>query len=51
LPLAEVTNLLQAYPAKLMNAYPVSPDIESPKADGKQLLEAVGMGLGGLKDF
>jgi len=42
LPLDEVTSLLQAYPAELMNAYPVSPDIKNPKADGEQLLEAVG---------
>jgi putative SOS response-associated peptidase YedK len=42
LPLDEVTILLQAYPAELMNAYPASPEIKNPKAEGKQLLEAVG---------
>jgi hypothetical protein len=28
--------------AEFMNAYPVSPEIKSPKTDGKQLVDAVG---------
>ena len=42
LALADVTRYLQPYPAKLMNAYPISIDIKNPKAEGRQLLEPVG---------
>ncbi len=35
LPLADVTKLLTPYPAGLMNAYPISPEIKNPEADDK----------------
>jgi putative SOS response-associated peptidase YedK len=42
MPLGEVTAMLEPYPAKEMNAYPIAPAIKSPRANGVQLLEPVG---------
>lgn len=42
LELGEVTDMLKPYPAHLMNAYPISADIKSPKANGIELLQPVG---------
>lgn len=42
LPLNEVSNLLRPYPAQLMNAYPISPAIKNPRAQGMELLEPIG---------
>lgn len=41
-PLAEVTSLLRPYPAEELNAYPISPEIKSPKAKDLSLLQPVG---------
>jgi putative SOS response-associated peptidase YedK len=40
--LSQITKLLEPYPANLMNAYPVSPEIKSPKNNYKELLTPVG---------
>ena len=37
-PIEEVTALLNPYPSKLMNAYPISADIKNPRAEGVELL-------------
>ena len=42
LPLADVTRMLKPYPAELMNAFPISPDIKNPGAEGKNLILPVG---------
>ncbi len=42
LPLQDVTQLLQPFPGSEMNAYPVSPALKSPKANGTGLLKPVG---------
>ena len=42
LPLGEVTDLLQPYPAEELNAYPISPRIKSPKIKDPFLLEPMG---------
>ena len=42
LSLAEATSLLDPYPAKKMNAYPISPAIKNPRANGVDLLEPIG---------
>ncbi len=42
LPLADVTRMLKPYPAELMNAFPISPDIKNPRAEGKDLILPVG---------
>jgi putative SOS response-associated peptidase YedK len=42
LPLEDVTSLLQPYPGNEMNAYPVSPAVKSPKANGLELLKPLG---------
>ena len=40
--LDSVTQLLKPYPATLMNAYPISPAIKSPSAEGPELLKPTG---------
>jgi putative SOS response-associated peptidase YedK len=40
--LGEITSLLKPYPARLMNAYPISPAIKSPRATGLDLLQPIG---------
>ena len=40
--LGEITELLKPYPAAKMNAYPISPTIKSPRAEGIELLEPIG---------
>ncbi len=42
LPLNEVVDMLRPYPAKYMNAYPISPAIKPPKANGIDLLKPIG---------
>ena len=42
LPLADATSLLKPYPGELLNAYPVSKSIKSPKVNGVELLEPIG---------
>lgn len=42
LPLNDVTAMLEPYPAEELNAYPISPEIKSPKANGIALLEPIG---------
>jgi putative SOS response-associated peptidase YedK len=42
LSLADATGMLQPYPAKAMNAYPISAAIKNPKASGIPLLEPIG---------
>jgi len=42
LPLSDITALLKPFDASLMNAYPISPLIKSPKADGADLIEPIG---------
>ena len=41
-PLADITKLLHPYDAELMNAYPISSDVKSPKAEGKGLISPLG---------
>jgi len=41
-PLSEITKMLQPFPAHKMNAYPISPEIRSPKTNSKDLIEPVG---------
>lgn len=45
IPLTDVTSLLQPFPSEKMNAYPVSPDIKNPRADGAQLIKPLGQRL------
>ena len=45
LPLADITGMLRPYPANLMNAYPISPAIKNPRANGPELLKPVGQRL------
>lgn len=45
LPLADVTRMLEPYPADLMNAYPINPAIRNPKAEGKELIRPTGQRL------
>ncbi len=41
-PLSEITDMLYAFEADLMNAYRISPDIKSPQSKGKELLNPIG---------
>lgn len=41
-PLGEVTSLLHPYPDEELNAYPISPAIKSPRANGTDLLQPTG---------
>lgn len=41
-PLAEVTDLLAPWPSAQMNAYPISPAIKRPSAQGLDLLQPIG---------
>ncbi|MBT3207121.1 MAG: SOS response-associated peptidase [Bacteroidetes bacterium] len=41
-PLSDIIRLLRAYPSELMNAYPITPTIKNPKAEGKILIEPIG---------
>lgn len=43
--LSEVTALLKPYPGEYLNAYPISPDIKKPTADGIDLLRPIGQRL------
>lgn len=40
--LNEITSMLHPYPAKEMNAYPISPEIKSPRSQGMHLLQPIG---------
>lgn len=42
LPLTDVTALLEPYPAELMNAYPIGPEIKNPQLDNKDLIAPTG---------
>ncbi len=42
LPLSEVSSMLKPFPARKMNAYPVSTEVKNPKHDGLELLKPVG---------
>lgn len=42
LPLGDVTSLLKPYPDDAMNAYPISPEIKNPRANGMDLLQPIG---------
>ena len=41
-PLSQITRLLEQYPVEEMNAYPISPEIKSPKNNYKELLDPIG---------
>ena len=41
-PLTDITRMLKALPAESMNAYPITSDIKSPKAEGRELIEPQG---------
>ncbi|MFK7757788.1 MAG: SOS response-associated peptidase, partial [Flavobacteriales bacterium] len=41
-PLGEITSLLKPYPDEMLNAYPISPAIKSPRANGTELLQPTG---------
>ena len=43
--LSHITQLLRQYPAKYMNAYPISLNIKSPKNNFKELLHPLGDGI------
>jgi len=45
IPLADAISMLHPYNPELMNAYPVSPSIKSPKNDSKELVEPIGQTL------
>lgn len=42
LPLADVTRMLEPFPADMMNAYPVNPAIRNPRAEGSELIKPIG---------
>lgn len=42
LQLTDVTALLRPYPAELMNAYPISPEIKTPGNNRKELIQPIG---------
>lgn len=42
LSLGDATSLLKPFPSKAMNAYPISPNIKSPRANGVELLQPIG---------
>lgn len=44
-PLGDITALLRPYPADELNAYPISPAIKNPKAEGLELLLPTGQRL------
>jgi putative SOS response-associated peptidase YedK len=44
-PLTDITHMLVPFPGELMNAYPVSPAMKSPKANDRSLLTPVGPAL------
>lgn len=41
-PLSDITHMLRPYPAKKLNAYPITPDIRDPRANGADLLQPTG---------
>jgi putative SOS response-associated peptidase YedK len=41
-PLHGITSLLKPYPGNLLNAYPISPAIRDPRANGSDLLQPIG---------
>jgi putative SOS response-associated peptidase YedK len=41
-PLQDITNLMKACPDNRLNAYPISPEIRDPRANGSHLLQPVG---------
>lgn len=41
-PLLDITNMLKPFPAEMMNAYPIAPDIKKPGAEGAELIQPVG---------
>lgn len=41
-PLTDITAMLKPFDSQLMNAYPLRPDIKSPKARGRALIEPAG---------
>ena len=40
--LSEITQLLRPFDAEKMNAYPISPEVKSPKNNSKELLQPIG---------
>ena len=44
-PLSHITQLLHPFPPELMNGYPVSPEVKSPKNNSKELVEPLGQRL------
>jgi len=41
-PLSEITKMLRPFKAELMNAYPISPEVKSPKVDRRELIRPMG---------
>ena len=41
-PLSEITKMLRPFNAELMNAYPISPEVKSPKVDKRELIRPMG---------
>jgi len=41
-PLADITKMLKPYDSNLMNAFPITPKIKSPKQEGKDLINPLG---------
>ena len=41
-PLSDITGMLRPCPAAKLNAYPISPDIRDPRANGSDLLQPTG---------
>lgn len=44
-PLEEITAMMKPFPAEELNAYPLSPEIRSPKSRGMELLTPIGVPL------
>ncbi|MFT4568321.1 MAG: putative SOS response-associated peptidase YedK [Saprospiraceae bacterium] len=50
-PLGEVTTILRPYPSNELNAYPISPAIKNPRAEGLDLLLPIGQRIYPEYDF
>lgn len=45
LPLADVTRMLEPFPADRMNAYPIDPAVKNPRKNGPELIKPIGQRL------
>ncbi len=49
--LSQVVEMLHPYPSEQLNAYPISPKIKNPRAEGMDLLQPVGQRIYPLSDY